>query len=243
MFDPIADLNAIDGIISDLASRTGRPQGYPFSKVTVYAVPYAEIRPFIPRLETDYVEVRPAKNLPCMKKLDFKKAGPLLKNRVQDAKNDLAEGIDVCEKYSLPSDCLKIAERFDPVDEPLRKTTGCRKYLIECESADMDDLWLVIKFRKQIKKYVTEDLALNIVPPVFGSESREPTVPKVRITVKSVSERLYQALIKYGEKEFAKYPIRLKIPSRKELWGFVADPEDPFVYCGTGYKEYFSVSY
>lgn len=204
-FDPIADMNAIDGIIADLASKTDRPQGYPFSKVTVYSV-CPEVSMFMPHL--NYV---PASNIPSMKKLDFKRAGKAFPDKVKEWKSDLSKA---------PEEFVITADRFNQIDESTRKTTGCRKFLIEVENEDQEDRWLVIQFRKSIKKYITEDMAINIVPPIFGDKYPElnPTcVARVIVTLGDCSERLYQALEEYGEDEFADYPIRLHIPSRQYI--------------------------
>lgn len=205
-FDPISDMNAIDGVIADLASKTDRPQGYPFSKTTVYSV-CPEIQHFMPHL--NYI---PASDVPSMKKLDFKKAGKVFGSKVQEMKNDLS---------SVPKEFIITATRFDAVDKPSRKTTGCKKYMVEVECQDQEDHWLVIQFRKAIKKYITEDMGINIVPPIFGDkypEQNECCCPRVIITLGNCSERLYQALEEYGEAEFAEYPIRLHIPSRKYIY-------------------------
>ena len=45
-FDPTEDMGALEGLVSELASRTDRPQGYPFSEVIIYAVPYKELKRF-----------------------------------------------------------------------------------------------------------------------------------------------------------------------------------------------------
>lgn len=119
MFDPVTDMNAIDGVIADLAARTKRPSGYPFSGITVYSV-CPEIAAFMP----DFEHV-PASEVPSMRKLDFKKAGKVFGAKVQEMKNLLDE---------VPEEFIITASRFDPVDEPKRKTTGCRKYLVEVET-------------------------------------------------------------------------------------------------------------
>lgn len=201
-FDPRRDINAIDGAVSDLAARTNRPQGYPFSKIKVYSV-HPEIAPFLSKL--DYM---PASDVDAMKKLDFKKAGKEFPDKVKEWKSDLSK---------VPAEFIITADRFGLVDEPTRKTTGCRKYMIEVECQDQEDKWLAIQFRKAIKKYITEDMEINIVPPIFGDkypELNKPCVARVFVTLGNCSERLYQALEEYGIAEFAEYPIRFNIPSR-----------------------------
>lgn len=217
MFDPITDMNAIEGAISDLAALTNRPQGYPFSKITLYSV-CPEMKAFMPHLE--YI---PAENVPSMRKLDFKKAGKVFGNKVQEMKNDLSQ---------VPEEYIITASRFDLVDEPTRKTTGCRKYMVEVECHDQKDKWLVIQFRKAIKQYVTEDLALNIVPAIFrdtftsneefiaiGKMYKDETgvISRVIITLGNCSEVLYEALEEFGHEEFAELPIRLRIPPRQYI--------------------------
>jgi hypothetical protein len=204
-FVPEIDMNAIDGAIADLAARTDRPQGYPFSKVMVYSV-CPEVAAFMPYL--NYVS---AANVPSMRKLDFKKAGKVFGSKVQEMKNDLSKA---------PDEYIITASRFDAIDEPTRKTTGCRKHMIEVECQDQEDKWLATQFRKAIKKYVTEDMAINIVPPIFGDkypELNESCVARVVVTLGNCSERLYQALEEHGKAEFAEYPIRLYIPSRQYI--------------------------
>jgi hypothetical protein len=210
-FDAVSDMNAIDGVIADLAARTNRPQGYPFSKVTVYSV-CPEIEAFMPH----FYHV-PAIEVPSMRKLDFKKAGKVFGAKVQEMKNDLT---------SVPEEFIITASRFDPVDEPKRKTTGCRKYLIEVETDDCSERWSAILFRKALKKYVTEDMEINIVPPIFGDkypEPNDPCVARVTITLGNCTEKLYQALEMFGHDEFADLPIRLRIPSRAYI---AAHPEE-----------------
>lgn len=205
MFDAIKDMNSIDGVIADLASKTNRPQGYPFSKVTLYSV-CPEIKDFMP----DFIYV-PAENVPSMRKLDFKKAGKIFGDKIKEMKNDLS---------SVPDEFIITASRFDAVDEPTKKTTGCRKYLIEIENKEQDDRWLAIQFRKAIKKYITEDMGVNILPAIFGDkypDFNESCVARVTITIGDCSERLYQALQVYGVKEFAEYPIRIKMLSRSYI--------------------------
>lgn len=220
MFNPIADMNAIDGIIADLASKTDRPQGYPFSKVTVYSV-CPEVAAFMPEFHH-----QSASNVPSMRKLDFKKAGKAFPDKVKEWKSDLSKA---------PEEFVITADRFNQIDEPTRKTTGCRKFLVEVENEDQEDRWLVVQFRKSIKKYITEDMAIHIVPPIFGDKYPElniPCVTHVVVTLGNCSERLYQAITRidsmfeypydtmrrsYGEQEFAEYPIRLNVPSRQYI--------------------------
>lgn len=127
-------------------------------------------------------------------------------------KNDLSK---------VPEEYLIIANRFDMVNEPTRKTTGCRKHLIEVECKDQEKRWLAIQFRKAVKKYITEDLNINIVPPIFGDkypDLNESYVPRVWVILGNCREDLYQALEKYGEEEFSQYPIRLRIPTRQWVY-------------------------
>lgn len=194
------DMNSIEGVLSDLAARTGRPQGYPFSKITLYSVAKGIERAF-----PEFVH-KEASGLKEMRKLDFAKAGKVFGSKVQQMKNDLD---------NVPSEFIITAELFPPIDEPVRKTTGCRKYLIEVETEDCPEQWLAVQFRKEIKKYVTETLGLNIVPSVFGGSTDTACIPRVIVTIGNCKESLYQALQKYGEYEFKEYPIRLKIPSRE----------------------------
>lgn len=210
-FDPIADMNAINGCIADLAARTDRPQGYPFSKIRVCSV-CPEVALFMPYL--DYV---PASDVPSMRKLDFKRAGKIFGSKVQEMKNDLSK---------VPEEFIITASRFDTVNEPTRKTTVCRKFMIEVECQDQEDKWLAIQFRKAIKKYITEDMAINIVPPIFGDkypELNEPFIARVVVTLGNCSERLYQAFEEHGVAEFAEYPIRLRIPSRHYICAHMGD--------------------
>jgi hypothetical protein len=204
-------MNAIDGVIAELASRTDRPQGYPFSRITVTSV-CPEILPFLPHL--NHIA---ASDLPQMRRLDFKKAGKAMGAEVKGAKERLARG----DASGIPPEFIITAEQFDPVDEPTRKTTGCRKYLVEVECEDCPDRWEAICFRKAVKKYVTEELALNIVPPIFGDKYPEPNPPCVaRVTCRifDCKESLYQALEQWGTIEFADLPIRLSLPTRVELY-------------------------
>lgn len=223
MFDPVTDMNAIDGAIADLAARNDRPQGYPFSKITLYSV-CPQIAGFMPHL--NYVS---ASEVPSMRRLDFKKAGRVFGNKVQEMKNDLSQ---VSEEYIIT------AQRFDSVDDLQKKTTGCRKYMIEVECNDQEDRWLAIQFRKAIKEYITETLAINIVPAIFTDtmtsdeeykatgemwKDTAPCVARVIVTLGNCSECLYQALEEYGVDEFAEYPIRLHIPSRQHICDNLGD--------------------
>lgn len=217
-FNPIIDMNAIDGVIADLAAYTKRPQGYPFSKITIYSV-CPEIAVFMPHF--NYIS---AAHVPSMRKLDFKKAGKIFGAKVQQMKTDLSQ---------VPDEFIITASRFDAIDECTRKTTGCRKHLIEVECENQKDKWLVIQFRKAIKKYITEDMGINIVPPIFGDrypELNEPFIARVVVTLGNCSEKLYQALEEHGVDEFAAYPIRLRIPSR----GYICDhPGNRYIDLGT----------
>lgn len=204
-FDPVIDMNAIDGAIADLAARTDRPQGYPFSKITIFSV-CPEIRAFMP----EFIHVS-ASEVPSMRKLDFKKAGKVFGNRVQEMKKDLS---------IVPEEYIITAPRFESVDELAKKTTGCRKYLIEIESEDQDDRWLAVQFRKLIRRYITEDLDIQIVPPIFGDkypEMNRPPVARVFVDLIDCSETLFQALEIWGMHEFSDTPIRLNLPSRKDI--------------------------
>lgn len=226
-FDAVQDMNAIEGVIASLAAKTNRPQGYPFSKITIYST-QPEIADFMPEYEH-----LPARNLPFMRRLDFKKAGKVYGSKVQDMKNRLDE---------VPDEFLIIAERFNPVDELKQKTTGCRKYMVEVEHDDQENRWLAIQFKKTIKKFITEDLGLNITPSVFGDkypEMNPPCIPRVGCKLFNCKEDLYQALEKYGYDEFAETPIRLVIPTRKELWG--VNKEDYLEYEFGGIK--FGIKY
>lgn len=210
-FYPVTDMNAIDGAIADLAARIDRPQGYPFSEIIVYSV-CPEVEKFMP-----YVHYFPAENLPSMRKLDFKKAGKVFGNKVQEMKNDLSQ---------VPDEYIITATRFEPVDEPMRKTTGCCKHLIEVECEDQEERWLVIEFRKAIKKYITEDLDIHIVPSIFGDKYPAPNrtaIARVFVDIIDCSEALYQALEKWGKMEFSNMPIRLRIPSRLQLYKGIHD--------------------
>lgn len=215
-FVPEIDMNAIDGAIADLAARNNRPQGYPFSKIRVFSV-CPEVAAFMPCLE--YV---PASDVPAMRKLDFKKAGRVYGSKVQEMKNDLSQ---------VPEEFIITASRFDTVDEPTRKTTGCRKHMIEVECENQEDKWLAIQFRKAIKKYITEDMAINIVPPIFGDkypELNEPCVARMIVLLGNCSERLYQALERHGKSEFSDYPIRLRIPSRMYICDHMGEHQVQF---------------
>lgn len=217
-FEPFESMSAIEGIIADLAAKTDRPQGYPFSKITVYSAHHEMAARFMP--EYSHASAEKAGQKP---KLDFKKAGKAFPEKVKEWKSDLSK---------VPSEFLIHSTIFDKVDEMMRKTTGDGRFLVEVECDDMPDLWLVIQFRKAVKKYVTEDLALNIVPAIFrdtftsddefqktGKMYKDETtvVPRVIVTLGNCSERLYQALEQYGVKEFAELPIRINIPSRRYI--------------------------
>lgn len=239
MFDPITDIGAIEGCIADLASRTNRPQGYPFSKIIVYSV-VPEIKLFMPKLNH-----ASAIGFGPQDKLDFKKAGKLFPEKVKEWKANIS---------LAPREFVTTTLLCDPVDEATRKTTGCRKYLIEVECQDQEDRWLAIQFRKAIKQYITEDLALNIVPAIFRDtftsdeefvttgkmyKDEKPVVPRVNVVLGNCKERLYHALLQrnsifdypysfdnYATQEFADYPIRIGIPSRM----YIADHPEEFTH-------------
>jgi hypothetical protein len=216
-FDPLLDMNAIDGCTSDLAARTDRPQGYPFSKVTIYSV-RPEIAKFMP-----YFAHASADDVPSMRKLDFKKAGKMFPEKVKEWKNDLSRA---------PEEFIVTASRFDATDEPRRKTTGCRKYLIEVECENQEDRWLTVQFRKAVKYHITEVMKLNIVPAIFRDtftsdevfsatgkmyKDETPVIPRVIVTLGNCKESLYQSLEKYGKEEFVDLPIHLRIPARNDI--------------------------
>lgn len=217
-FEPFSDMSAIEGIIADLSAKTDRPQGYPFSKITVYSACHVSASRFMP--EYCHASADKAGQEP---KLDFKKAGKAFPEKVKEWKADLSK---------VPCEFLVHSTVFDKVDESKRKTTGDRRFLVEVGCEAMPDLWLVIQFRKAVKKYVTEDLALNIVPAIFRDtftsddeflatgkmyKDEAPVIPRVIVTIGNCSERLYQALEEYGVKEFAGLPIRIRIPSRQYI--------------------------
>lgn len=219
-FEPLEALGALEGLISELASKTNRAQGYPFSEVIIYAVPYNELRPWIQYLDCYNVTLKSTENLSSLRKFNFKVAGKILNQQVKEAKLDFDNGIDVLTKYNLPSEAITTSDRFDVVDEPLRKTTGCRQYLVECKNDDCPDLWRTIQFRKEVKKYITEVMKVHLVPTVFGDkypEMNEAACPRVMVELLDCSETLYRALEEYGYDEFAQHPIRLKIPTREQL--------------------------
>jgi hypothetical protein len=207
MLDPVKDMNAIDGCIADLAAKSARPQGYPFSRISVYAV-NNYIAAFMPEFEH-----KPASSLKSMRKLDFKKAGKVFGDAVKQMKDNLD---------SVPPEYIITSDKFDVVNETTRKTTACRKYMVEVETLDCEDQWLAICFKKAVRKYVTEDLALTITPCVFGDKYPElnpsVVVPRVRCVFVNGPETIYQALEKHGKEEFADQPIRLRLITRKELY-------------------------
>lgn len=217
-FELYNDMSAIEGIIADLAAKTDRPQGYPFSKVKVYSACHKMAAQFMP----EYFHA-PAEAAGQEPKLDFKKAGKAFPDKVKEWKADLSK---------VPSEFLIHSILFDKTDENNRKTTGDRRYLVEVECEDMPDLWLVIQFRKAVKKYITENMGLNIVPAIFRDtftsdeefvatgqmyKNETPVVARVNVTLGNCSERLYQALEQYGVQEFAELPIRINIPSRQYI--------------------------
>lgn len=212
MSDLAADMNAIEGVVSELASRDDYPQGYPFKRVTVWATRGAVSHFDCYDIVADELRFLPASQAKDMKVLDFRKAGKDRPDMVKHWKDNFDE---------IPAEYLITHTQFPQTDEPTRKTTSCRRYLVEVERDDMPERWAVIQFRKAIKKYITEDLELNIMPCVFGDKypaENPPVVSKVLVDLLDCSEFLYQALEEYGYEEFSHYPIRLKIPTRKELW-------------------------
>lgn len=204
-FDPVKDMNAIDGVISYLASRTGRPQGYPFSKITIYSV-NPDISKFMPEYEH-----KAASCLKEMRKLDFKKAGKIFGKETQKMKDNLD---------SVPEEYIIISDRFDVIDEPKRKATGCRQYMVEVETEDCPELWEAICFKKSVKEYVTENLMLNINPCVFGDkypDKNHEVIPRVWCHFIDGPESLYESLEIHGERVFSDTPIRLRLRTRKEI--------------------------
>ena len=213
-FDAPKVMNAIDGIISDLAAKNDKPQGYPFSKIIVYSMD-----DYIPFFMPQY-EHRKAKDLPTMVKLDFKKAGKVFGEKVKEMQQNLS---------NVPPEFLTVAERFPQTDEITRKTTGCRKYLVEVETEDMSDLWQAICFKKAVRKYITEDLGMSITPPIFGDKypEKNPEVITPRVWVHFIDglEEIYQALEEHGDAVFADTPIRLRLRSRKDIYHNTPLPE------------------
>lgn len=220
IFDPEKDMAAIEGVVSELAALSDRPKGYPFSKIHLYSA-CPEMRKYYEFLELDNLEYHEAIELSQMKKLNFKLVGKLFGDKVPRIKKSLENGEDILTKFSLPSEALIISDRIPEAKEKTRRTTGCRKYLIEIESEECAEHWVAIQFRKMIKKYVTENLRINIVPLVFGDkypECNEVCVPRVWCDLINCSESLYQALEIYGKQEFSYFPIRLNIPTRKQIY-------------------------
>lgn len=198
------DIFAIEGAVADLVAKTNRPRGYPLSKVTIYSVE-PTIRHFMP-----YFNHLPASSLDSMKKLDFKKAGQMFPTKVKEWAKDLS---------LVPNEFITVAKLIPVTDESNRKTTSCRKYMVEVETDDQDERWLAIRFRKAIKEYVTETLNLHITHPIFGDKypepNREDLCARVIVILGNCSERLYQSLEIHGKKEFGDLPIRLRIPDRQ----------------------------
>ena len=220
IFKALESLDSIDGILSELSSLTNRPQGYPFSKITIYST-NNELHKLIKYLPLN-TEVKSASELTFMsKKLDFRKAGKILGKDTNKVKDLLEAGADI-SSYNLPDDCIISATIFPIIKENNRRTTSCRKFLICVENDDCEDLWNVIQFRKSVKEYVTEILGLNINPVVFGDKYPKDNPDEITtgLTIKLLNckESLYQALQKHGYREFAQLPIRLNIPSRAELY-------------------------
>ena len=239
MFDPVKDTTAIEGCISELSARNNKPSGYPFSKITVYSVDSTmPIAGFFPK----YTHLA-GSNIDCMKKLDFKKAGKVFGDKIQEMKKDLS---------SVPAEYIIASDIFPIFDEKTRKTTGCKKYLIEVECEEQDEKWLVIQFRKALKKYITEDMNIPLAGAPFTDnypKSNPKWVLFVYVKLGECSEKLYQALELYGKKEFAKYPIRLQMPTREYIYNQVINLNNPDFFQYDHFMEvdnekvYFDISY
>jgi len=219
IYNAMEALDSIDGILSELSSLSDRPQGYPFSKIIIYST-NLQLQKLLPYLPFN-TSVKDAAELTFMqKKLDFRKAGKILGSKTNQVKEMLARGEDISE-YNLPEDCIIASTKFPIIKEQKRRTTGCCQFLICVEDEECPELWEVIKFRRAVKKYITEDLNLHIVPPIFGDKYPEKNndnlITRVNVRVLNCAESLYQALETYGKMEFASLPIRLTLPSRGEL--------------------------
>ena len=246
-------LDAIEGCISTLASYTNRPSGYPFKSVTIYCMPpFDEVMQnllfahqhgldrLLSEIQATEIIIKSAEQLEDMKSLDFKKAGPIIKDKVNEVKILLKKKNYKIEENGdyifdngcvLPKDCITIKSIIPSVKNSKEKiVTGNGLYLIEVNGSDSSEHWLAISFKKSIKEYLTENLKLNITHSIFGgpgnplcfAEERDAEaydyVARVHLTVVKCSEKLYQSLEKYGDNEFCKNPINLKLFSREEYY-------------------------
>lgn len=213
------DMGAIEGVISNLsAKRTHRPQGYPFSKVTVYCISDSDAKN-LSIVFQDFT-FKPAATLDSMVKLDFKKAGPVYGKKVKELAKDLSQ---------VPKEYLTISTLF-PVSD---NTTKCRRFYVEVEDEDIGDLWTVIKLKKSVKKFLTEELKLNIVPTVLGGPEDQPLTYRTILTLVDCKERIYEPLKEYGPKVFLQNPLILRVPDRHQL----PNPsEDDYIIDGVRFK-------
>lgn len=205
---------AIEGVVNSLSG--DRPSGYPFSRIRVYCLEGADILAACASgfdLVCEELEFSAADKAENMAGLDFKKAGKEKPDSVKEWVQLIKEG----KSSQVPNEYLTTKTLFPQTKEPNKATTSCRKYLVEVERNDCPEYWEAIKFKKQIKKYITEDLGINITPALFGGDEKEPFATRVIVEVSDMKESLYQALEKFGEFAFADTPIRLVLPERHNI--------------------------
>lgn len=185
-------MDAIEGCVSQLASLNSHPRGYPFKAITIYCVPpFDTLLWFLQRTNPSMVylqgseviikegntnDIAASAEVKITRTLDFKKAGPIVKDKVNDVKKLLqTNGFKINERKEyefengvvLPEDCVNCkTELLSKNPKVIATTNGL--YLIEVDDSDNEEHWLAVSFKKMIKKYLTEDLGLSITHPIFG---------------------------------------------------------------------------
>lgn len=259
-------MDAIEGCISQLAALNSHPRGYAFKSITIYCVPpFDTLLWFLQRsnpslfylqgsqiiIKTGNSEdISSASQVKITRTLDFKKAGPIVKDKVNEVKKLLqtyAFKINDNGDYEfdngiiLPVDCVNCKTELISKNSKIIGTAN-GLYLIEVDDSENEDHWRAISFKKMIKKYLTEDLGLNITNTIFGGpgdmlplEKGEKAyqhdkkyaprnsqaydlVARINLTIVNCKESLYQSLEQYGKQEFNDVPINLFLRGR--TWCF-----------------------
>jgi hypothetical protein len=216
---------SVEGIISQISAESKRPRGYPYRKITVYLVGKYKMLSKLENPHTAYEE-KPADLLEDMLTLNFKIAGKIFGKNVQKAKELITTAERTEDGWKLlgvrlPTEAIVPRETIPVANEINRKTTPCRRALIETDGGDEEDHWLTLQFSKTVKKYITEDLRWNYLPEIFKAPrcfdefGEEQDTLYVTVTFVDGSETLYQSLQLYGA--FKGLPITLKLPDRETM--------------------------
>ena len=144
--------------------------------------------------------------------IDFKKAGKRLGKDMKIAKAAFDKGdiglFLVCELITATKFKRGLLAYNDTI----------RVHLEFAASPEIAEYNQVLEFRRELKKYITETLGINIVPNIWRSPDDPALSTRVlSVTLCDCTESLYQACHKFAPKIFANTLFNFTIPSRFDL--------------------------